>query len=48
MSIEMIFLVWICVLFSLVIGYLSGKYSEREKWNDLIDKGIIPKPNIKK
>jgi len=27
-----------------VIGYVAGKYDERFAWNDLIRKGILPKP----
>jgi hypothetical protein len=31
-------------VFSLVIGFLLGKYCERKAWNELIQEGKIPKP----
>ena len=30
------------------IGFKIGEYDERKAWNGLIEKGIIPRPDIKK
>lgn len=27
------------------LGFVVGKYNERKKWNELIEDGIIPRPN---
>lgn len=30
-----------------IIGYSLGKHFERSRWNDLIEQGILPRPNKK-
>lgn len=30
-----------------IIGFQIGKFYERSAWNDLIEKGILPKPKSK-
>lgn len=40
-------LVCISIIVAGISGFLLGKYQERIAWNNLISKGVIPKPRRK-
>lgn len=33
-----------CLVIGLFFGFIFGKHTERIAWNDLIQRGILPKP----
>jgi len=36
---------WLLIVaVSMIVAFIVGIYAEREEWNDLIDKGVLPKP----